>query len=63
MLLAVILNHLGAGIWLVADNLAAKGSLQLLDDIFWEAIRIGRERRIGDNTGNFPVANSGILSL
>jgi len=61
-LLAVVLQHLCAGVGLVAEDFVAGLFLELVDEAVREAVREGRQRLGADDTGNLPVADGGILA-
>ena len=61
-LLAVVLQHLRAGIGLVAQHLVAGLLLILPDQLLREALGEGGQRLRADHTGDFPVADGGILA-
>ena len=61
-LLAVVLQHLRAGIGLVAQHLVAGLLLILPDQLLREALGEGGQRLRADHTGDLPVADGGILA-
>ena len=61
-LLAVVLQHLRAGIGLVAQHLVAGLLLIFPDQFLREALGEGGQRLRADHTGDFPVADGGILA-
>ena len=61
-LLAIILQHLRAGIGLVAQHLVAGLFLKLVDERLREALRKGGQRFGADNARDLPVADGGILA-
>ena len=62
LLLAVIPDHIGAGIGLVAQPAPAGGLLKGIQHLLGEALRVGGQGLGRDHTGNFPVADGGILA-
>ena len=62
VVLAEVLDHLGAAVGAVAAEAQAGGLLEPLDHIGWEALRIGRERVLGHHAHQLPVAGGGFLS-
>ena len=63
MLLAVVLEHLGAGVGGVADHLAAGTLFKLLDDFRRKAVGIGGQSTLALHTRNLPVADGGVLAV
>ena len=61
-LLAVVLQHLCAGVGLVAEDLVAGLFLELVDEAVGEAVREGGQGPRADDTGDLPVADGGILA-
>ena len=61
-LLAVIPEHLCAGIGLVAEHLVAGLFLERMDEFLREAVREGGQRFRADHTGDLPMADGGILA-
>ena len=61
-LLAVVLQHLCAGVGLVAEDFVAGLFLELVDEAVREAVREGGQRLGADDTGDLPVADGGILA-
>ena len=61
-LLAVVLQHLCAGVGLVAEHLMAGLFLKLVDEAVGEAVREGGQGLRADDARNFPVADGGILA-
>ena len=61
-LLAVVLQHLCAGVGLVAEDLVAGLFLELVDEAVREAVREGGQGSRADDTGDLPVADGGILA-
>ena len=61
-LLAVVLQHLGAGIGQIAEDFVAGFGLKLLNELLREAVGEGGQRVRADHTGNLPVADGGILA-
>ena len=61
-LLAVVLQHLGAGVGLVAQHLVAGLLLKFVDEGIREALREGGQRLRADNARDLPVADGGILA-
>ena len=61
-LLAVVLQHLCAGVGLIAEDFVAGLFLELVDEAVREAVREGGQRLGADDTGNLPVADGGILA-
>ena len=61
-LLAVVLQHLRAGVGLVAEDLVAGLLFELVDEAVREAVREGGQGSRADDTGDLPVADGGILA-
>ena len=61
-LLAVVLQHLGAGIGLIAEHLVAGFFLKLVDELCGETLREGGQRLRAHHTGDLPVADGGVLA-
>ena len=62
LLLAVIPNHIGAGIGLVAQPAPAGGLGKGIQHLLGEALRVGGQGLGRDHTGNLPVADGGVLA-
>ena len=62
LLLTVVLDDLGAGIGLVAENAPAGGFFEGIQHLLGEALGIGGQRLRRDDTGDLPVADGGILA-
>ena len=63
VLLAVLLDHLGARRRLVAEHAAAGAVHERIDHLVGEAVRIRRERDGGDDAHHLPVARRRVLAL
>src|SRR5579862_4612343 len=63
MLLAELLDDLGAGGGLVAEDTAARAVHERVDDVVGEAVRVRRERRGRDDPHVLPVARRRVLAL
>ena len=61
-LLAVVLQHLRAGVRLVAQHLVAGLFLERMDEFLREAVREGGQRFRADHTGDLPMTDGGILA-
>ena len=62
LLLAVIPDHVGAGIGQVAQPAPAGGRLKGVQHLFRKALGIGGQRVRGHHTRDLPVADGGILT-
>ena len=62
LLHAVVTDHIGAGVGLVAQNAPASGFCKGLQHLRREALGIGGQGPGGGNTGNLPVADGGVLA-
>ena len=62
LLPAVVLYHLGPGIGLIAQHLAAYPFLKGLDKVLREALREGGHRLGRNNSRQLPVSDGGILA-
>ena len=63
VLLAELLDHLGAGRGLVAEHAAARAVHERVDHLVGEPVRVGRERHRGDDAHQLPVPCRGVLAL
>ena len=61
-LLAVVLEHLGAGVGLIAQHLVAGLGLKGGDQLGRKALREGGQRLRADHARNLPVADGGVLA-
>ena len=61
-LFTVVLEHLRAGIGLVAEHLVAGLFLERMDQLLREAVGEGGQRFRADDTGDLPMADGGILA-
>ncbi len=61
-LLAVVLQHLGAGVGLVAQHLVAGPGLKGGDQFGREPLREGGQGLGADHAGDLPVADGGVLA-
>ena len=61
-LLAVVFQHLGAGVGLVAQHLVAGLCLKGGDQLGREPVREGGQRLRADHAGDLPVADGGVLA-
>ena len=63
VLLAELLDDLGAGGGLVAEHAAARAVHERVDHVVREAVRVGRERLRRDDPHHLPVPRRGVLAL
>ena len=61
-LLAIVFQHLGAGVGLVAQHLVAGLLLKFVNETLREAVREGGQRLGADHAGDLPVTDGGILA-
>ena len=62
LLLAIVLDDLGARVGLVAKHAAPGLALELLDDLGWKAVGVGGEALGRDDARHLPVAHGGVLA-
>ena len=62
MLFTKVSNNIGSGVRLVAQNLAARLVLKLLNNLLWETIRIGWELLWRNDACHLPVTNSSVFT-
>ena len=62
MLLAEVLDHLGAAVGAVAEDPAAGRVVQLVEDLVREAVRVGAQRDRRDHPHQLPVAGDRVLA-
>ena len=63
MLPAVVRQQLGAGVGLVAEVPPAGAAAELLQKLLGKALRVGGKGLGGNDPGDLPVADGGVLPL